>query len=171
MGSIRTRRTSMSRRSWHSSSPSPERDKKQEAAACRLLFLRDHIRVGYSFFLAFFLAIDHPPPMRHAPKRRRLGLPRRLDGIHAVAHIGSPPHLVLLLTRTTNFSGGHHPRPRRQGKAPAPAEPYSSHHARRRDRRPHRCRCCRTARMGAAARPGRYSRPLGGRPYPVSVPP
>src|SRR5436309_8320266 len=108
MGSIRTRRTSMSRRLWHSSSPSPERDKKQEAAACRLLFLRDHIRVGYFFFLAFFLAIDHPPPMRHAPNTV-VRAPRRLDGIHAVAHIGSPPHLVLLLDRTTNFSGGPPP--------------------------------------------------------------
>src|SRR5207245_8305980 len=125
------------------------------------------------FPLLLGLLLSHCPPSPDAPRpeRCRLGLPRRLDGIHAVAHIGSPPHLVLLLTRTTNFSGGHHPRPRRQGKAPAPAEPYSSHHARRRDRRPHRCRCCRTARMGAVARPGRYSRPLGGRPYPVSVPP
>src|SRR5207245_2321994 len=25
------------------------------------------VGVGYFFFLAFFLAIDHPPPMRHAP--------------------------------------------------------------------------------------------------------
>src|SRR5216117_2840767 len=99
MGSIRTRRTSMSRRLWHSSSPWPERDKKQEAAACRLLFLRDHIRVGYFFFLAFFLAIDHPPRCA-TPRTPSSRPPAKTGRHHAVAHIGSPPHLVLLLTRT-----------------------------------------------------------------------
>src|SRR5438552_18989040 len=106
MGSIRTRRTSMSRRLWHSSSPWPERDKKQEAAACRLLFLRDHIRVGYFFFLAFFLAIDHLPDSPR-PERRRPGPPRRLGGTHAVAHIGSLPLLSLLPAWATYFRGRH----------------------------------------------------------------
>src|SRR3989442_3715927 len=84
-----------------------------------LVFTREHPR---TLSLLLGLLLSHRPPSPDAPRPELStpspGLLRRLDGPDAVAHISSPPHLVLLLALTTNFGGGGLAGPLRQRMPP-----------------------------------------------------